>query len=109
MQVEVDSRVEAGSNTSIVTLRVVGGDKKGSHESETVKYGRESHGTQTWEWMRWRRPAAIANDKPTISSEGMLYKDYDRRYSIEKKNCGRESQGARRQDELIAGKPPVVK
>jgi hypothetical protein len=29
--------VEVGSNTSIVTLRVVGGDEKGSLESETVK------------------------------------------------------------------------
>jgi hypothetical protein len=31
--------VEAGSNTSTVTLRVVGGDEKGSLKSETVKYG----------------------------------------------------------------------
>jgi hypothetical protein len=41
------SHVEAGSNTSTVTLRVVGGDEKGSLESETVKYGHETHGTQT--------------------------------------------------------------
>jgi hypothetical protein len=41
------SRVEAGSNTSTVDLRVVGGDGKGSLESETVKYGHESHGTLT--------------------------------------------------------------
>jgi hypothetical protein len=41
------SRVEAGSNTSTVTLRVVVGDKKGRLKSERVKYGRESHGTQT--------------------------------------------------------------
>jgi hypothetical protein len=41
------SRVEAGSNTSTVTLRVVVGDEKGSLESETVKYGHESHGTRT--------------------------------------------------------------
>jgi hypothetical protein len=33
------SHVEEGSNTSIVSLRVVGGDKKGSPESEAVKYG----------------------------------------------------------------------
>jgi hypothetical protein len=39
----------------------------------------------------------------------MLYKDYDRRCSIEKKKSGRQSQGARRQDELIGGKPTVVK
>jgi hypothetical protein len=41
------SRVEAGSNTSTVTLRVVGGDEKGSLKSETVKYGRKSQGTTT--------------------------------------------------------------
>jgi hypothetical protein len=39
------SRVEAGSNTSIVALRVVGGDEKENLESETD--GHESHGTQT--------------------------------------------------------------
>jgi hypothetical protein len=32
-----DSLAEAGSNTSTVALRVVGGDEKGSLESETVK------------------------------------------------------------------------
>jgi hypothetical protein len=37
----------AESNSSTVTLRVVGGDDKGSLESETVKYGRESHWTRT--------------------------------------------------------------
>jgi hypothetical protein len=41
------SCVEAGSNTSTVALRVVGGDKKESLESETVKYGSEAHGTRT--------------------------------------------------------------
>jgi hypothetical protein len=40
-------RVEAGSNTSTVTLRVVGGDEKGSLECETVTYGHESYGTRT--------------------------------------------------------------
>jgi hypothetical protein len=39
---QTDTRVEAGSNTSTVTLRVVGGDEKGSLKSETIKYGRES-------------------------------------------------------------------
>jgi hypothetical protein len=39
--------MEAGSNTSTVTLRVVGGDEKGSLESEMVKYGREFQGTLT--------------------------------------------------------------
>jgi hypothetical protein len=38
----------------------------------------------------------------------MLYKDYDLNGSAEKIS-GRESQGVWRQDELIGGKPPVVK
>jgi hypothetical protein len=41
------TRVEAGSNTSTVTLRVVGGDEKESLKSETVKCGRESQETRT--------------------------------------------------------------
>jgi cytidine deaminase len=41
--------VEAESNTSTVTLRVVGGDEKGSLESETVKYGHQCHGPRTRE------------------------------------------------------------
>jgi hypothetical protein len=41
------TRVEAGSNTSTVTLRVVGDDEKGSLKSEAVKYGRKSQGTRT--------------------------------------------------------------
>jgi hypothetical protein len=44
--------VEAGSNTSIVTLRVVEGDEKGSLKSETVKYDREYQGTRTREKLR---------------------------------------------------------
>jgi hypothetical protein len=39
----------------------------------------------------------------------MLYNYYDRSCSIEKENFGRESQGAGHQDELIGGKPPVIK
>jgi hypothetical protein len=38
----------------------------------------------------------------------MLHKGYDYKGSVEK-NAGRESQGACPQDELIVGKPPVVK
>jgi hypothetical protein len=60
--------VEAGSNTSTVALRVVGGDEKGSLESKTVKYGRESHGTRSRELLLWRAPAAIINDRPVLSS-----------------------------------------
>jgi hypothetical protein len=36
------NKVEAGSNTSTVTLRVVRGDEKGSLKTETVKYGSET-------------------------------------------------------------------
>jgi hypothetical protein len=57
----------------------------GNLKSETVKCGHESCGTWTWEWMRWWGPAAIINDKPILSSERMLHKDYDCRCSIEKK------------------------
>jgi hypothetical protein len=38
----------------------------------------------------------------------MLHKDYNRKCSVEK-NTGRESQAACHQDELIGGKPAVVK
>jgi hypothetical protein len=39
----------------------------------------------------------------------MLHKDCDRKRSVAKKVSGRELQGAWRQDDLIGGKPPVVK
>jgi hypothetical protein len=39
----------------------------------------------------------------------MLRKDYESTYLVEKENAGPQSQGACRQDELICGKPPVVK
>jgi hypothetical protein len=58
-------RVEAGSNTSTVTLRVVGGDEKGSLKSETVKYGR----------LRWQEPAAYTKDRPILSSERAPHKN----------------------------------
>jgi hypothetical protein len=61
--------VEAGSNTTTVTLRVVGGDEMGSLKSETVKYGRESQGARTGELLRWLWPAAIVNDRHVLSSE----------------------------------------
>jgi hypothetical protein len=52
----------AGSNTSTVTLRVIGGNEKGSLKSETVKYGYESEGTRSQERLHWRVPAAYTND-----------------------------------------------
>jgi hypothetical protein len=69
------THVEAGSNTSTVTLRVVGGDEKGSLKSETVKYGRESKGTRTQEGLRWRGPAAYTKDIAILSSEKAYHKN----------------------------------
>jgi hypothetical protein len=51
----------------------------------------------------------LLRDNPIFSSERMLHKDYNRKCSVENKICSRESQGACRQEELIGGKPPVVK
>jgi hypothetical protein len=50
------SRVEAGSNTPTVTLRVLGGDEEGSLKSETVNYGHESHGSRTRKCLHWQGP-----------------------------------------------------
>jgi hypothetical protein len=61
--------VEAGSNTSTVTLQVVGGDGKRSLKSETVKYGREYQGTRTRGGLRWQGLAAYRKDRPILSSE----------------------------------------
>jgi hypothetical protein len=47
-------------------------------------------------------------ETPIFSSEKMLHKDSARKGTVEN-NSGRESQGAWRQDELIGGKPAVVK
>jgi hypothetical protein len=68
-------RVEAGSNTSTVTLRVVGGDEKGSLKSETAKYGRVSQGTRTKERLLWKGPAAHTKDRPDFSSERAPHKN----------------------------------
>jgi hypothetical protein len=67
--------VEAGSNTSTVTLRVVGGDEKGSLKCETVKYGREIQGTGTKERLRWQGTAAHIKDRPVLSSERAPHKN----------------------------------
>jgi hypothetical protein len=63
----------------------------GSLETETVKCGHESCGTLTSEWLRWRGPAAVVNDRFILSWERMLRKDYNRKGSVEK-NTGRGSQ-----------------
>jgi hypothetical protein len=68
-------RVDAGSNTSTVTLRIVGGDEEGSLESETVKYGYVSQGTLTRERLRWRVPTAYTKDRSVLSSERAPHKN----------------------------------
>jgi hypothetical protein len=34
--------------------------------------------------MRWQGPVAIVNDRPILSLERMLHKDYDRKDLVEK-------------------------
>jgi hypothetical protein len=51
-------------------------------EFEVVKYGHESHGNRTREWLRWRGPAAIVKDRPFLSSERMSLKGYDNKGSV---------------------------
>jgi hypothetical protein len=41
----------------------------GSVEFGTVRYRNESHETLTREWLHWRGPAVIVNDRPILSSE----------------------------------------
>jgi hypothetical protein len=67
--------VEAGSNTSTVTLRVVRGDELGNLKSETVKYGHEYQRTRTRERLCWEDPAAYTKDKPILSSERMPHRN----------------------------------
>jgi hypothetical protein len=38
----------------------------------TIKYGFESHDTQTREGLRWRSPALTVNYRPVLSSERAL-------------------------------------
>jgi hypothetical protein len=73
--IRLKTRVEAGSNTSTVTLRVAGGDENGSLKTETVKYGREIQGNRTRERLRWRGPAAYTKDRPVLSSERAPHKN----------------------------------
>jgi hypothetical protein len=56
-----------------------------SLEFETVKYGHESRGSRTWEWLRWRVPAAIPYYRFILPSGRMLQEDYESKYSVGKK------------------------
>jgi hypothetical protein len=60
----------AGTNTSTVTLRFVGGDEKGSLKAETVKYSLEIQGTRTRERLRWRGPQHIQKTDPSSRQRG---------------------------------------
>jgi hypothetical protein len=40
-------------------------------EPETVKYGRKSLETRTWEWLNWRGPTAIVNNKLILLPEAV--------------------------------------
>jgi hypothetical protein len=66
--------VEAASNTSTVTLQVVGGDEKGSLKCEAVKYGRETQGARTKERLRCQGPAAYIKVRPVLSSDRAPHK-----------------------------------
>jgi hypothetical protein len=66
---ETIGRVEPESNTSTMTLQVVGGDEKGSLRSETVKYGCNYQETRIQERLRWQGPVAYTKDRPVLSSE----------------------------------------
>jgi hypothetical protein len=59
--------------------------------------------------VAWLYKKRATGDKPSLSSERMLHKDYDLIVSVAKKISGREPQGARRQDDVIGCKPSVVK
>jgi hypothetical protein len=48
-------------------------------------------------------------DTPILSTKKMLHKDYVLKRSVAKKSMVGGTQGAWRQDEMIVGKPPVVK
>jgi hypothetical protein len=57
-----------------------------------------------------KRTTIFIREKPIVSSERILRKEYDRHVSVEKKTIsGRDSQKAWREDKLIGGKPSDVK
>jgi hypothetical protein len=63
--------VEGGSNTSTVTLRVVGGNEKGSLKSETVKYGHESQDPRKTTLAR----TSTIYKRQTLSDESTTHKN----------------------------------
>jgi hypothetical protein len=57
----------------------------------------------------WEKASIFMGDKPILSLQRILNKDYDRKCLVTKKISGRDSRRAWRQDEMIGGKPLVVK
>jgi hypothetical protein len=99
--------VEAGSNASTVTLRVVGGDEEGSLKSDTVKYGLEYQGTRTRERLLWQGPAAYTKNRLVLSSERAPHKKQDRNCQTVINIWSWAPDGARHQD-LLADWPSVA-
>jgi hypothetical protein len=62
--------MEAGSNASTETLRVVGGDEKGRLKSDTVKYGHESQRTRTRERLPGEGQQHIQKTDPSSRQRG---------------------------------------
>jgi hypothetical protein len=60
----------------------------------------------TYTWQRW---SLFIRDKPILSSEKMLHKDYDSMGSAVEKKTDRKPQETWYQDELIGSNSPVVK
>jgi hypothetical protein len=56
----------------------------------------------------WQRRGLFIRDKPILSSE-KLHKDYDRKNSVAKNKSLVVSLKGLGADELVGGKPPVVK
>jgi hypothetical protein len=55
------------------------------------------------------KTSRILNDIPSSHQRGCYIRTITASVHLENKNSGSGSQGALRQDELIGGKPPVVK
>jgi hypothetical protein len=97
------TRVEAGSNTSTATLRVVGGDKMGSLKSETVKYGRKFQGTRTEKDCPGKGQRHIQQTDPSSRQSGRptkKKKKQDRNCQTVKNIWSFAPDGARHQDLL---------
>jgi hypothetical protein len=62
--------VEVGSNTSTMTLRVVGGNEEGSLKSETAKYSRESQGTRIQERCAGKCQQHVQKTDPSYCQRG---------------------------------------